>query len=110
MRDDRRELAALSTERVVPVPEFAVTAQVWSGVRRWLTVLRTKLDQVDTVHRGCGLCGQSINVDSVKGVKYEYSSTELDGLVLAHLIQRHGWTRETIPVDQVVCFVGRCDE
>lgn len=85
--DRMTELAAISsTPPAAPPAGFAVTAEVWAGVRKWPTCL----------HRLCALCGRSINIAAYDDVAYQYTPQELEGLVLAHLIQSHGWTRESI--------------
>ncbi len=85
--DRMTELAAISAvPPAAPPAAFAVTDEVWAAVRDFHTHL----------HRLCGLCGQSINIVSCDDVEFRYSAAQLDGLVLAHLVQRHGWTRESI--------------
>lgn len=96
MGSDREALRRLSEERVVPGPEFAVSEQVWDGVRSWETVLRPNRDAAHTTQYVCGECGQGIAVAWNDKGRYTYSQDQLDGLKLAHLIQQHGWTRETV--------------
>jgi hypothetical protein len=51
----------------------------------------------DLEHIRCGECGQSIlRTASVQG-RYPFSSAVLNARVIAHCMQAHGWTRETIP-------------
>lgn len=92
--DDRKTLAGLSEERVVPDPEFAVAQQVWDAVRLWETALRPAHDVAGTVHHVCCACGQGIYPAWNARGRYSYTDEELDSLKLAHVIQRHGWSRE----------------
>lgn len=85
----------LGKEQVAVPEQFAVSEAVWAGVREWNTALRLAGDDIGTVRRTCISCGQSINVAWNNRGVYEYTGEQLDGLVLAHLIQTHGWTRET---------------
>lgn len=96
MGGDLAALKRLSEERVAPPSEFAVAAHVWEGVRSWETVLRPAHDAVHTVNLVCGECGQAIMVSWNDKGRFEYNQDQVDGLKLAHLIQAHGWTRETI--------------
>lgn len=108
-RIPRDTLSALSPDRIAPPTEIAVDPDVWRGARLWHTISRrdtTTSLQGKVTRRLCGLCGQSLNLVSVlddDGVEhpYMYGENELTGLTLAHLIQRHGWTRESIPIDQI---------
>ena len=96
MGGDLAALKKLSEERVVPQPEFAVSESVWDGVRSWETVLRPAHDAVHTVNQVCGECGQAIVVLWNDKGRYEYGQDQVDALKLAHLIQAHGWTRESV--------------
>lgn len=90
--DDRSALAGLSPERVTPKPSFAVAPEVWDAVRAWPTSVWTRPD--GTQWRGCSDCLQGIYCTARKGRSYHYTGEEAEGLIFAHLAQRHGWTRE----------------
>jgi len=85
------DLSQLSGQLVEPPAEFAVSADVWTAVRDWPTQLADRGGQIHTV---CGRCDQSIMVMAKDGQAYSYAELDQDGLTLAHLIQRHEWTRE----------------
>jgi hypothetical protein len=53
---------------------------------------RTATDYIERRH--CRLCGQSIYTVSKNHAVYSYTADEVLGLIAAHMIQCHGWTRE----------------
>lgn len=81
--------------RRVPPAGFAVPAHVWALVDALPSGIETRGDQE---HATCLQCDQSYAVMARAGVLYEYADGELDGLLLAHLIQAHHWTREGPPM------------
>lgn len=85
---DLRDLEA--GRRVRPPAAFAVAAQVWHAVRR-------VGDQLCVgVWLCCPMCRQGIVETSFGGKPYGVPQDQFESQVLAHLIQRHDWTRETV--------------
>jgi len=86
------DLSTLSGQLVEPKAAFAVPAEVWDSVRAWPVDHAVRDGQVHVV---CGDCRQSVLAITGKdGTLYTYAELDQDGLLLAHLIQRHDWTRE----------------
>jgi hypothetical protein len=101
MTDYTNDLRAVSEERVPLPDQFAISQDVLDAAQVWPTAARRRIDIVCAQHiqRGGGqpgICGQIVLPVSQDGELYEYTDEERQGLVLAHLMQRHGWTRETI--------------
>jgi hypothetical protein len=67
-------------------PQVRIAAKVWP-LRR-----AERVDLLCDVRR----CNQVVVPVRVGAEAYEYTDEEREGLVLAHLMQRHEWTRETI--------------
>lgn len=88
-------LQAVSEERIRPDPAFAVSESVWAALRSWDTRTTPDPDRPGWAYRVCGECVQAVNTAWTPRGVYRYSAAELEGLLLAHLIQRHGWSRET---------------
>lgn len=100
------ELAALELKPRVEVdPRFAIAPHVLEAASRWPTEIGQDDDGIDRLR--CTACGQAVAVLGTSAphtdpqqVKvglpgtYRYDLEQLRGLVLAHLMQRHGWTRE----------------
>lgn len=94
MTGDMETLKRLSTDRVSCPVGFAVPGDVWADVRGWPLGLRVDADRIDRI---CSHCWQTVIPMSNPQGAYHYTDEEKDGLVLAHLIQAHGWTREGRP-------------
>lgn len=88
MSKDRDDLRGISDERVAPGPEFAVSDEVWRAVK--YVILRP------ASWLCCGLCRQGIVQTMWDHTSYATHDGEVDSLILMHMIQRHGWTRETV--------------
>lgn len=70
--------------RPVPVrPQFAIAADVIEAASRWRLL-------GDPPHLRCVKCRQSV------ATAHSLTVAELSLTVLAHLMQAHGWTRETV--------------
>ncbi len=95
MGNDREELKNLSEERVGFPREMAVTDRVWAALARIHFPVLVEENGLDFYYN-CPECFQGIAPEYLtsKG-RYSYTEDEMNGLKLAHMIQRHGWTRET---------------
>lgn len=94
------DLRAVSEERT-PLPSgFEIATEVRAAALTWPLQARRRTDMVcgAQVTRGTvpGICGQAVVPVSQDGELYEYTDEEREGLLLAHLMQRHGWTREGV--------------
>lgn len=100
MGNDREALKNLSTERVSFPHEMAVSDEVWAALAAIRFPILVEENGTDTYYN-CPECFQGIAPDRLgsKGM-YSYTEDELNGLKLAHMIQRHGWTRETPNAEQ----------
>lgn len=90
-----KELAELGDARVALPAGFAIADEVRAAVGSWNMDLVTRTDWVCAGCRQVVVpvrCGQGADWPA----DYRYTPEEAQGLVLAHLMQRHGWTRETI--------------
>lgn len=100
------ELAAVESKPRVQVdPAFAIAPHVLAAADRWAMDVDRGDDGVERLR--CGQCRQAVAVlgtstphanpqqirPGLPG-SYHYDDEQLRGLVLAHLMQRHGWTRE----------------
>lgn len=74
--------------------DFAVSDVVWDAVRAWPTTVDTRPD--GTQERRCGVCTQSLFITIRQNRAYHYTGEQVDGLIFAHLAQRHGFTREQV--------------
>lgn len=83
-----RELAELRPPVEITDPAFAVAREVYEDAKAMY--LETWLDDDDVMRRHCPRCDRGI-ID----LRYTYTPDEGAGLVLAHMIQAHGWTRES---------------
>lgn len=93
MIPEQRQIAALRDPE--PIPEFfAVPESVWALVRKWCLARRESPGRIDGV---CMHCGQGVLPIAKDGHYYDYSEGQQDGMILAHLIQAHGWSREGAP-------------
>jgi hypothetical protein len=73
---------------MVPVhPAMAISPAVLRATAHWKLSL-------DAPHIRCLPCGQS-----VMQARSPWTLDELSGPLLAHLMQAHAWTRETVPGD-----------
>ncbi len=90
MSGEARQLAQLRGPRPAP-PGFAVPEHVWELVREWPIKRRADDRRRDMV---CEACGQQVFPITKGDRRYQYKVGQRDGLVLAHLIQVHGWNRE----------------
>lgn len=91
-----RELLAHLREPIAIPHGLGISDLVQDALHDVVTTIR--IDHQDTgvwVYRTCGLCDQAINPLVKDRVLYRFSDEELDATLLAHLIQSHGWTRET---------------
>jgi hypothetical protein len=89
---DVRDLAGLSEERT-PLPEgFEIDPQVRYAAKVWPLRFAERVDALC----GYGHCNQVVVPIRRDAESYEYTDEEREGLILAHLMQRHEWTRETI--------------
>lgn len=87
----RSELAAVeAAPRVVPDRDFAVVPEVLAAASQIADRLRVG------VWLCCPLCRQGIVEQIWDGKRYEMPVEQFEALVLAHLVQRHHWTRELI--------------
>jgi hypothetical protein len=78
--------AGAKTEEPVPVKdEFRIADEVIKAASNWALFH-------DTEHLRCWKCGQSVM--SIRPTVLVTLADE-SGSLLAHLMQRHGWTRET---------------
>lgn len=86
------------TPRVPFPPGMAVPERVWTQAAAWPTRERVIIRQG---HKHTYLCceqdGQSIAALRMGDTAYYYEPRILEGLILAHLIQAHGWSREGSP-------------
>jgi hypothetical protein len=100
MDSERLALVAVEAADRVPVPAaFAVAREVELAALDWPTHLRYRHDKPPHPWRQdicCNACGQSIAVLVLKGQSFEYTPDQVGGLLVAHVIQAHHWTRETI--------------
>lgn len=100
------ELAAVEAKPHVPLdPAFAIAPHVLAAAAEWPCTVDRGTDGVDRLR--CSDCSQAVAVlgtsiphdnpeqhqAGLPGT-YQYESEQLRGLVLAHLMQRHGFTRE----------------
>jgi hypothetical protein len=90
--DDLRQVGG---NRVAPKPEFAVAPHVLWAAANDGYLLPNRDEESGDWHHSCVMCGQSVAVMSTVMGQYRYTEEQLTGLTVAHLIQRHGWTRET---------------
>ena len=98
MGNDREALKNLSEERVTFPEEMAVTDHVWEALAEMVfPLVPTGENRYDAF---CARCDQPVFPVERKGVKYAYSIDQMNGLKLAHMIQTHGWTRETPNAEQ----------
>lgn len=80
------DVRSVSDARVAPPSDFAVAPEVWDAV--------ADIALVPSGWLCCPHCRQGvIHVDWNRQL-YAYTVDEQRGLVLAHMIQSHGWTRE----------------
>lgn len=103
---EAKQLAEMDAKPRVPLkPEFAIAPHVLAAAADWPVVI----DDAAPVHYyRCGRCEQAIapagtteplpswddhHRAGLPGT-YQYDGGQLHGQVLAHLMQRHGWTRE----------------
>lgn len=91
-------LQTVSEERVPLPPGFEIAQHVRGAAAMWPLQRIERVDMVCGYRAGLGgrSCGQVIVPVRMDEGLYEYSDEEYEGLVLAHLMQCHGWTRETI--------------
>lgn len=80
------DVRSVSDARVAPPSDFAVAPQVWDAV--------AAIDLVPSQWLCCPHCQQGVIHVDWNTQPYMYSVDEQRGLVLAHMIQVHGWTRE----------------
>jgi hypothetical protein len=94
------DLRAVSGERTHLPEGFEIATEVRAAAMMWPLTDQRRIDMVcnHQVDRGghAGRCGQVVLPVSRDGDLYEYTDEEREGLVLAHLMQRHGWTREVV--------------
>lgn len=82
-------------QRVIPPAEFAVSDQVQQAASDWPLLLRVEGERQKTDGMLlCQRCRQGIVPLWKEDVKYTYNGEAMRGLIIAHLIQNHGWTRE----------------
>lgn len=98
-----------AAQPITPDVEFAISDAVRDAVREFRPMWVQDLLAGDVAGR-CSVrtlsslsfkedpaaCGQLIGWVVSEHRPYQYSDVQWDGLILAHLIQRHGWTREVI--------------
>lgn len=92
---EARRLAAVEAAPRQPLSaQFEISSHVRRAAARWPTYERVS----DYGHRVDAMCAceQSVAVLRRNGQDVHYDDDQIEGLVLAHLMQRHGWTRETI--------------
>lgn len=93
--NDVQELAALSGERVTPDPQFAVSGEVLDAVYRMGMPVWRDEDMFERWH--CPKCSRGVILcRDPAGTRYRYLPGDVEGLLLAHLIQAHGWSRESV--------------
>jgi hypothetical protein len=85
----------MTTNPNTPAPDFEVSQAVRDAARLVATSERTRVDEICLLWAGGRVCGQIIAPLRVGREEYFYSDVEKEGLLLAHLMQRHGWTRES---------------
>ena len=85
-----------NTPAPTPERDFAIREEVLTAAHGIVTSERTRVDEICLIWNGGRVCGQVVIPVSVGREKYLYTDEERDALMLAHLMQRHGWTRETI--------------
>jgi hypothetical protein len=81
-------LADLKPPAPVTDPAFALAREVYQDARAMY--LETWLDDDGVPRRHCPRCDRGI-ID----LRYTYTPDEAAGLIVAHMIQTHGWTRES---------------
>lgn len=107
MTIERDDLEAVDASPRVALPAgFAIASHVLEAAARWPITLDVESDDGVDYYR-CGTCGQGIApagtrtereagdrfVPGLPG-RYVYDPEQLRGLVVAHLMQAHGFTRE----------------
>lgn len=90
---ERRAMARMDLTPVPVHPEFAIKAEVSEAAGNSGIILIIK---EGLAYLACEHCGQSVTSLRVNGGSYWLTSATIAGGVLTHLIQTHGWTRETI--------------
>jgi hypothetical protein len=96
---EREQLRELGDERVPLQPGFHINAHVLQQAAQWPLIWRDEPatdQQPATVYYACQACEQAIAIARKGQGTYQYGTEEFAGLVLAHLMQRHRWTRERI--------------
>lgn len=83
-----RELADLHPPAPIDNPAFGVDDEVYEHAGRMYLEVWTDEDGIDRAH--CPRCDRGI-ID----LRYLFAPDERTGLVIAHMIQTHGWTRES---------------
>lgn len=94
---DLREVRDVRVPATSVDPDFAVRPHVWDAVRQWGTYLEEDDDY--TLRERCSACSQQVMLLALPGGDLHYGSDndreELrESLIFAHLVVRHGWTRE----------------
>jgi hypothetical protein len=84
----------MDTLDLTPKPvhkDFRISDQVLKDARQWglhNTIGERRLDI------NCAVCGQSVFCTWNGAGSYRLTLSDLEGSLLAHLMQVHGWTRE----------------
>jgi hypothetical protein len=90
------EISTVPESQWVDLPaEFALAPVVVAGAQQW--PLRVGMDEGEgrqAIHLRCGRCDQSILPLATPSGAYRVRITDMSASLLAHLQQRHGWTRE----------------
>lgn len=97
MRHHSDDLRAVSEERIPTPAGFGLADVVVDTAEHWPLDDQRRIDLVCN-QRAAGRrrCGQVVVPVSMDGETYEYTEDDRRALVLAHLIQQHGWTREAV--------------
>lgn len=81
---------------LTPIPvkaEFAISPAVSRAAELHGLILIVK---EGLAYLACEKCGQSMVCLRIHGGSYWLTSAAIAGGVVSHLIQAHGWTRETV--------------
>lgn len=93
------DLRAVSEERVALPEGFEISKFVRRAAAAWPLLRQERVDMVcGGVSRSGRPCAQVVVPVRLGDGTYEYSAEEYEGLVLAHMMQCHGWTRESAGV------------